>query len=158
MENKISKEFLFKLRYFFAFPRILLFVAAFLLIYSLLNYYNFLSFFFPWRLSLIFSILLLIISIPKYFIAEKVRRALIYKIQQESDTIILTTYDKSIVSINKNLIPLQKEPRDYFINTLFSSRTGTIQISPNENETCVIEINKKRFYLVPNIFEAEVAI
>jgi hypothetical protein len=131
-----------------------------LLIYSLLGLFNLYSLSnIPWRGTLTFSIFpLSYFVIQHYFISAKIKSRLIYKIQEVNDAFILTIYNKSTIKINKSELPLEKEPRDYFIRSLFGTRTGTINILSKNNDTCVIKIDNKKYYLAPNLFEREVTI
>ena len=160
MENKISDNFLNKIRRYF-FPEWIFFSAGIiLLIYYFLNLCNlFVGNNINLNGVLFSSLMLLTVFVVKYyFISQKIKRRLIYKIQQNDKTVVLITYNKSTMNLNKSLLPLQKEPPDYFINTLFSSRMGAIHQDEAYEGTCIVKIDGKKYYLTPNLFEHEVTI
>ena len=161
MENRISEYYLKKIRNFFIPDWILLFVVCVLLIYSLLSFFNIIDqniFNISYRATLIFSTLLLLIFLGKSLISQKIRTRLICKINENSSNIILTVYNNSIIDIDKRLIPLIREPSDYFIDMLFANRWGTINLLPKDNKTAIVIINDKKYYLASNLFEQEVTI
>jgi hypothetical protein len=127
--------------------------------YSLFIFYTSTSNYdFRWRGVAAASIIPLSIYMINYFISRTIKTRLIYKIQENDDNIVLTIYNKSTISFEKALMPLEKEQPDYFLNTLFSSRMGTIHQDEAYKGTSIIKINGKKYYLTPNLFEKEVTI
>ena len=156
MENKIIEKYLKKVRSFFFGEWIFLCIGICMLVYSLFIFYNPDSSSFIWNGFAKASLIPLGIFIIKYLISQTIKRRLIYKIRENDDTVLLTIYNKSTISFDKALIPLDKERPDYFLTTLFGSRTGTIHEA--HDDASIIKINGKKYYLIPNIFEKEVTI
>jgi hypothetical protein len=157
MENKISGYFINRIKSYFYPEWIFFIVGTVLFIYSILNLLKlFIVYDIMWQVTLFPSIIFLaFFSIQHFFISGKIKSRLIYKIQETDDLFILTTYNKSKIKINKNETPLEREPRDYIISSLFATRTGSIRILPKNNNACIVKIDNKKYYLTPNLFEHE---
>jgi hypothetical protein len=61
-----------------------------------------------------------------------------------------------LVKLDKTLIPLSKGEADYYLNSLFSTRLGTIDLPKTKSERYVVEIDNKKYYFLPFLFETEV--
>lgn len=158
MENKITEKYLKKVRSYFVGEWVFLCIGIFMLVYSLFTFYNPDSSAYIWDGFAKASTIPLGIFSIKYFISRKIKTRLIYKIQENDDNVVLTIYNNSTISLEKTLIPVEKQKPDYFITTLFSNRMGAISEDKAYEGTCITKINGKKYYLVPNIFEKEITI
>jgi len=163
MKNQIrkSEKYRKKIKLFFAEDWILLSIAIFAMLYSLANYMSnnsFVIFSIDREISLYFGIIFSIIFIIKFFfISVKIKSRLIYGVIDEKNFYSLILYNKTSVSLDKTLIPLYKEKADYFLNYLFTPN-GTINLIPSKSERYVVEIDNKKYYFLPFLFEEEVLI
>jgi hypothetical protein len=96
--------------------------------------------------------------IVKSFISNRLKTRLIYKVIDETKFYSLVIYNKTSVSLNKTLIPLPKEKSDYFVNSLFSPRLGTINLPKSKSERFVIIIDDNKYYFLPFLFDSEISI
>jgi hypothetical protein len=108
--------------------------------------------------KIIFGSMIFAALIAKFFISSKIRSRLICQVVDEQDYVLLVIYNESTIKINKTSLPLEKKPPDYFINSLFSTRMGTIHMKKNENKRFIIIVNGHKFYLIPFLFNDEVLI
>lgn len=162
IHNKILPEYFKKIAWYFTYDWIFLSVLIIMAGYFLINYFfnnSFILFNFARMQAFIMAIIILTIFIIKYFISSKIRKRLIVDIVDDSRYYVLTIYDKSVIKVDKALIPLERQKADYFINDLFSNKTGTIHDLYNkQSERFIVKIDNKKYYLVPPLFENEVFI
>ena len=164
MENKVrmSEKYRKKIKLFFAEDWILLSIALIVILFSLANYISNSSlaiFGINRGKSLIFGIILTSIFIIKFFfISIKIKSRLIYEVIDENSFYSLVLYNKSFVKLDKTLIPLYKEKADYFLNYLFSPNGTINNLAKTKSERFIVEINNKKYYFLPFLFEAEVLI
>jgi len=159
--NKIQKRYFKKIEFYFVYDWIFLSGSIITFVYFLLNYYfknSFLLFNIPRLEALIWAMSISIIFIIKYFISSKLRARLIIEIIEDSGYYLLTVYNKSVVRLDRAFIPLERQKADYFINTLFSNKMGTIHLYKKQSERFIVKIDNKKYYLVPPLFENEVLI
>lgn len=161
-DNKFQKRYLKKIRFYFVYDWVFLSGSIITFVYFLLNYMfnnSFLLFNIARLEALIWAISISIIFSIKYFISSKLRTRLIIEIIEDSGYYLLTVYNKSVVRVDKALIPLERQKADYFINDLFSNKTGTIHDLYNkQSERFIVKIDNKKYYLVPPLFESDVLI
>lgn len=163
MKNKIQKseKYRKRIKLYFAQDWILLSLAIIAMLYSLANYLSnnsFVIFRIDRGISLFFGIVWVIIFIPKFFIiSAKIKSRLIYEVIDEKKFYSLMLYNKTFVSLDKTLIPLYKDRADYYLNSLFGVG-GTINLTPSKSERYVVEIDNKKYYFLPCLFEEEVLI
>lgn len=159
MNNKISKKYMNKISQYFAFDWGLISISAILLCYSLLNYLwnnNLMVLNFNWKESFIMVIAVLLpISTIKFFISTKLKSRLIIEIIDEQTYYSLVIYNQSKITIDKSMIPLEREEADYFLNNLFSNRMGTIHIIENKEseKPAIVRVENRKYYLTPMLFE-----
>ena len=164
MKNKIqiSEKYRKKIKLYFIENWYSLGFAIIAMLYSLVNYLSnnsFVIFSIDRELSLFVGITWAIIfSINFFFISIKVKSRLIYEVIDETESYSLVIYNKTLVKLDKALIPLYKEEADYYLNSLFSSRLGTIHLPKTKSERYVVEIDNKKYYFLPFLFEEEVLI
>jgi hypothetical protein len=129
--------------------------------YFLINYFfgnSFIISNLPGLAGLIMGITFLTIYIPKRFISNKLRTRLIIEIVEDSKYYSLILYNKSVITVDKAIVPIEREEADYFINDLFGSRMGKIHLYNKQSERFILKIDNKKYYLVPALFENEVLI
>ena len=90
-------------------------------------------------------------------ISAKIKSRLIYEVIDEKKFYSLMLYNKTFVSLDKTLIPLYKDRADYYLNSLFGVG-GTINLTPSKSERYIVEIDNKKYYFLPFLFEEEVLI
>jgi hypothetical protein len=158
---KKSEKYRKKIKLFFAEDWVLLTIAIIAMLYSLVNYLSnnsFAIFSIDREISVYFGIIFLIIFIIKFFfISEKIKSRLIYEVIDEKKFYSLILYNKTTVSLDKTLVPLYKEKADYFLNYLFTPN-GTINLTPAKSERYIVEIDNKKYYFLPFLFEEKVLI
>ena len=164
MKNKIriSEEYRKKIKLYFNGDWLVLGAAIIAMFYSLANYVSnnsFVIFSIDRGKSLFFcAIFFIVFSIKFFFISIKVKSRLIYEVIDETNFYSLVIYNKTLVKLDKTLIPLYKGEADYYLNSLFSSRLGTINLPKTKSERYVVEIDNKKYYFLPFLFEEEVLI
>ena len=164
MENqiRISEKYKKKIKLYFAWDWIFLGAATIAMLYSLVNYKSNNSFVIlsiDREISLYFSIIWFILfSVKFFFISIKVKSRLIYEVIDEGIFFSLVIYNKTLVTLDKTLIPLYKEKPDYYLNSLFSNRLGTFNMPKTKSERFILEIDNKKYYFLPFLFEKEVLI
>lgn len=160
-ENQIAEGYMKKIRLYFFYQWILLLFVIILFIFSLVNYIEDIPggyFGMPWKESLILAFIFLPLPIIRFIVTDKVKKRLIWKIIFEDNNILLFVYDGTILKIDKSSIPFKKENQDYYFRSLFSSRGGTIFLDRDHKQKFIININRKKYYLAPAIFEQEMSI
>ncbi len=151
MKNKIriSEEYRNKIKIYFVRDWYGLGIAILIMSYSLIV---------DKRQSLYFSgILFIVFSIHFFFIAPKVKSRLIYEVIEEPNFYSLIIYNKTVVTLDKKLIPVPKEGSDYYLNSLFVPN-GTINIPKAKAERFIVTIDNKKYYFLPLLFEEEILI
>jgi hypothetical protein len=159
--SKIQGRYLSKIALYFDYDWFFLFVSIITVGYFLINYFFKNSFIFsniPRLTALITGIIFSTFFIIKYFISSKLRARLIIEIIEDSKYYSLIVYNKSVITVDKAIIPLDRQEADYFINNLFSNRMGTIHVYNKQSERFTVKIDNKEYYLVPALFESEVLI
>jgi len=125
MGNKIriSEKYRNKIKLYFIQDWFSLGFAIIAMLYSLVNYLSnnsFVIFRIDRGISLFFGIVWVIIfSIKFFFISIKVKSRLIYEIIDETEFYSLVIYNKTLLKLDRTLIPLYKEESDYYLNSLF---------------------------------------
>ena len=163
MKNQIgiSKKYRKKINLFFIQDWILLGVAIIVIFYSSTNYVSnntFVIFGIDRGISLYFGAIWTIIFIIKFFfISVKIKTRLIYEVIDKTDFYSLVIYNKTLVTLDKTLIPLYKDKPDYYLNYLFGVG-GTIYLPESKAERFIVEIDNKKYYFLPSLFEDEVLI
>lgn len=150
------------IKLYFVWDWIILGAAIIAMLYSLLNYKSnnsFVIFNIDRQVSLYFGIIWGVIFIIKFFfISIKIKARLIYEVIDEKDFYCLILYNKTSVKVDKTQIPLYKDSPDYFLNSLFSTRLGVFNMPKTKSERYVVEIDNKKYYFLPFLFEEEVLI
>jgi len=159
---QISEKYRKKIKLYFIQDWFVLSVAIIAMLYSLANYLSnnsFVIFNINRETILYFGMSVFIIfSIKFFFISIKVKSRLIYEVIDEKSFYSLMLYNKTFIKLDKTLIPLYKEKADYYLNSLFSSRLGTIHLPKTKSERYIVEIDNKKYYFAPFLFEEEVVI
>ena len=162
MKNQIrkSEKYRNKIKLFFLYDWVLLSIVIIVIFYSCANYIsndsleilniNTVK-------GLLWGTIFGIVFLIKFFISVKIKSRLIYEIIDENFFYSLILYNKTCVKLNKTLTPLYKEKADYFLNSLFSPN-GTINLTPKNSERYIVEIDNKKYYFLPFLFEEEVLI
>lgn len=164
MKNQIRKSEYYrkKIKLYFFRDWILLSIAIIAMFYSLVNFMSnnsFVIFGIDRGISFFFGIIWAIIFIIRFFfISIKIKSRLIYEVIDEKKFYSLMLYNKSFINLDKTLIPLYKEKADYFLNSLFSTRLGTIHFPESKVERYIVEIDNRKYYFLPCLFEEEVLI
>jgi hypothetical protein len=160
-QNRISEKYRKKIKLFFAQDWFLLSVAVITIFYSLANYLSNNSFVI-FKIHLDGSLLIFIISFflftVKFIISNKLKSRLIYEVIDETKFYSLVVYNKAVVTLDKTLVPLPKYKPDYFINSLFSTRLGTINLPGSKSERFVVKIDNNKYYFLPFLFDSEILI
>ena len=154
--NKISKNYMSKIRLFFALDWIILSISIILIFYYLINYFSNDSFIFfnvPISKSLLAALGGFFYCTIKFYISLKIKARLITEIVDESTHFILTVYDKSIIIIDKPIMTSLSRQTDFFLNGLFSPTIGTILLPPKQSVKFILLSKSKKYYLVPTLFE-----
>lgn len=157
---QVSEKYRKKIRLFFLEDWILLSIVIIVMFYSLTNYISHDSFEIlkiNTREGLIWGTIFGIVFLIKFFISVKIKSRLIYEIIDEIFFYSLILYNKTCVKLDKTLTPLYKEKADYFLNSLFSPN-GTINLTPKNSERYIVEIESKKYYFLPLLFEKQVLI
>jgi len=158
---RISEKYRKKIKLYFVQDWILLSIAIIAMLYSLANFLNnnsFVIFSIDRGISLYFGIVWVIIFISKFFfISVKIKSRLIYEVIDEKKFYSLMLYNKTFVNLDKTLIPLYKEKADYILNDLFGLNS-TIRLPKTKSERYIVEIDNKKYYFLPFLFEEEVLI
>ena len=159
--NKIQQRYLRKIASYFDYAWFFFSVSIIAFGYFLINYFfenSFIISNLPRLAGSIMGITFLTIFIPKRFISSKLRARLIIEIIEDSKYYSLIVYNKSVITIDKAIIPLDRQEADYFINSLFGNRMGTINLPETKAERFIVIVDDKKYYLVPPLFESEVLI
>ena len=159
--NKILKRYLKNIALYFAYDWILLFVSIITVGYFLINFIfknSFKLFNIPWKDALIIGMIFSSIFIIKLFISIKLRARLIIEIIEDSKYYSLIVYNKSLITVDKAFIPLNRQEGDIFTTNLFGGRMSTINLGRKSAEIFIVKIDNKKYYLVPPLFESEVLI
>jgi len=159
--NKILKRYLKNIALYFAYDWILLFVSIITVGYFLINFIfknSFKLFNIPWMDALIIGMIFSSIFIIKLFISIKLRARLIIEIIEDSKYYSLIVYNKSLITVDKAFIPLNRQEGDIFTTNLFAGRMSTINLGRKSAEIFIVKIDNKKYYLVPPLFESEVLI
>ncbi|QEC69948.1 hypothetical protein FRZ67_22590 [Panacibacter ginsenosidivorans] len=150
-ENKIAEVYMKKIHLYFLYDWIVVLIPIALIFISLLNNLDD-PFYQYWEKNLFLGIWILV-PIIKLWISKKIKDRLICEIVIEEKNVLLQIYNGSILKLDKSFIPLKKEKADYFINTLFSPKMGTIR-SYNK-DILIVRVDYKKYYLAPGLFEQE---
>ena len=159
--NKIQKRYLRDIASYFDYDGFAFLVSIIAFGYFLINYFFGNSFTLsnlPRLVGLITGVAFSTIFIIKYFVSSKLRARLIIEIMEDSKYYSLIVYNKSVITVDKGIIPLDRQEADYFINNLFSTRMGTINLPETKAERFIVMVDDKKYYLVPPLFESEVLI
>ncbi len=159
--NKIQRRYLGEIASYFDFDKFCVSVSIIAFCYFLINYFFNNSFIFldiSRLIGLIAGVAFSIVFKMKYFLSSKLRTRLIIEITNDSGYYFLTTYNKSVIKLDKAFIPLKRQNADFFIDILFSNGIGTIHLNKKQSERFIVIINNKKYYLVPQLFESEVLI
>ena len=159
--NKIQGRYLSKIAMYFDYDWFFLSVSIIAFGYFLINYFfrnSFMLSNLPRSEGLIMGVTFLTIFVFKRFISIKLRVRLIIEIIEDSKYYSLVVYDKSVITVDKAIIPLGRQEADYFINNLFSTRMGTINLPESRSERFIVIVDDKKYYIVPPLFESEVLI
>jgi len=159
--NKILKRYLKNIALFFAYDWIILSVSIITFGYFLINYFfkdSFKLFDIPRMEALIGTVTISIIFISKFFISSKLKARLIIEIIEDSKYYSLIVYNKSLITVDKAFIPLNRQEGDIFTTNLFGGRMSTINLGRKSAEIFIVKIDNKKYYLVPPLFESEVLI
>jgi len=159
--NKILKKYLKNIALYFAYDWIILSVSIITFGYFLINYFfkdSFKLFDIPRMDALIIAIIFSSIFIIKFFISSKLRARLIIEIIEDSKYYSLIVYNKSLITVDKAFIPLNRQKGDIFTTNLFGGRMSTINLGRKSAEIFIVKIDNKKYYLVPPLFESEVLI
>jgi hypothetical protein len=117
-----------KIKLYFIQDWYLLSFAIIAMLYWLVNYLSnssFIIFRIDRGVSLFFGIVgVIIFSIKFFFISIKLKSRLIYEVVDETKFYTLAIYNKTLVKLDKTLIPLYKGEADYLSPWFVSSRTG----------------------------------
>lgn len=164
MKNQIrmTEKYRKKIKSYFVGDWFLLGAAIIAMFYFLVNYMSNNSFIISSinRVTILYfgTSLFIIFSIKFFFISMKVRSRLIYEIIDETQFYSLVIYNKTLITLDKTRIPIPKEAADYYLNSLFSTRLGTIYLPESKGERFIVEIDNKKYYFVPLLFEEQVLI
>jgi hypothetical protein len=159
--NKIQRRYLDEIASYFDFDKFCLSVSIIAFCYFLINYFFKNSFIFldiPRLIGLITGVAFSIIYRIKYFLSSKLRTRLIIEIAKDSEYYFLTTYNKSVIKLDKAFLPLERQNADLFFDLLFSNGLGTIHLNKKQSERFIVIIDNQKYYIVPELFESEVLI
>jgi len=145
-----------KIKLFFTIDWIVLSISILLIFYFLINYFSNNSFVFfniPISKFLIASLGLIFFFIIKFDSSLKIKARLITEIVDESSHYTFTTFNKSVITVDKPIMISLSRQTDFYLNRLFSPTIGTIHLTPNQCEKFILLTKNKKYYLVPTLFQ-----